>query len=118
MAGFTTAFSRTTLDTAIANTDYIAWSANGSSETANLARTAATAWTASTDADPCLRKNTGALLSAAAGDTVTVSHFAVYSAAADGTQKTDWTALTGGSRALVAGDKLSIAADAIVVSLT
>lgn len=118
MAGFTTAFSRTTLDAAIVDADYIAWSANGSSETANLARTAATGWDASTDADPCVRSNTGALLTAAASDAVTVSHFAIYSAAVAGTQKTDWTALTGGSRALVAGDKLSIAAGAIDVTLT
>lgn len=118
MAGFTTAYSRTVLDDAIDNTDYIAWSANGSSETANLARTAVTEWDASTDTDPAVRSNTGALLSAAASDTVTVSHFAVYSAETEGTQKTDWTALTGGSRALLAGDKLSVAAGAIDVTLT
>lgn len=118
MAGLTTAFSRTILDAAIEDTDYIAWSANGSSETANLARTAVVGWDASTNADPAVRDNTSALLSAAASDTVTVSHFAIYSAATEGTQKTDWTALTGGSRALVAGDKLSIAAGAIAVTLT
>jgi hypothetical protein len=118
MAGFTTAFSRTTLDAAILTTDYIAYSANGSSETANMARTAVAAWNAASDADPAIRDNTNALESAGASGNVSVSHWAIYSAETNGTQKTDWTAFTGGTRALVTGDKVTWAAGACDVTLT
>lgn len=121
MAGFTTAYSRTVLDAQLVNSDYIAWSENGSSESANLARTAIADlgnWAAATNADPAVRANTSAGLTAAcSGDAKTISHFAVFSADVGGTQKTDWTALTS-PRTLSTGDKLSIAAGAIGVTLT
>ena len=57
MAGYTNAFSATTLDTnhpTSGATDYVGYSANGSSETGSLARTniGATGWAAATVADP------------------------------------------------------------------
>lgn len=113
MAGFTDAYELTVLDAQLANGDYIAWSANGTSETGSLARTAIGTWAAASAGS---KSNSGALESAAASGTVTVSHFAIFSASTGGTQKTDWTALTA-SRALTTGDKLSIAAGAIAVTL-
>lgn len=122
MAGLTNAESQATLDARFPTTgatDYIAWSANGTSETGSLARLAvgATGWAAATAADPSVKANSGTLTSAAASGTVTVTHFAVYSASSGGTQRTDWTALAS-ARALTAGDKLEVAAGALAVTLT
>ena len=116
MAGFTQARQQAILDTEFVSGDYIAWSANGTSETGSLARTAIGSWSSATAANPSVKGNTGALTSAAASGSVTVSHYAICSASTAGTQKTDWTALTA-SRALTTGDQLSIAAGAITVSL-
>ena len=116
MAGFTTAFSRTTLDSAIVNGDHVCWSENGSTKSSNLAGTAIAAWDAATNADPAVRANTNAVDSAAASAGCTITHFAVYDST-ETTQKTDWTALDS-SRTLLSGDKLSIAAGAIEVTLT
>lgn len=116
MSGFTAAYSATVLDAQLASGDYIAWSANGTSETGSLARTAVSAWGAAVSGSPATKSNSGALTSAAASGAVTISHFAVYSASTAGTQKTDWTALTA-SRTLASGDTLSIAAGALTVSL-
>lgn len=116
MAGFTTAFSRTTLDSAIVNGDHVRWSENGSSASANLAGTAIAAWDASTNADPAVRQNTGAVDTAAASAGCTITHYSVWDST-ETTQKTDWTALDS-SRTLVLGDKLSLAAGAIKVTLT
>ena len=98
MAGLTNAESASTLDARFPTSgggDYIAYSANGSSETGSLARTAvgATGWAAATVADPSVKANANVLTLAAASGTVTVSHFAIYSASSGGTQRTDWTAL-------------------------
>lgn len=118
MAGFTTGFSQTVLDTMFASGDYFAWSVNGSSEFAGLARTAVGSWAAATAADPSVKANAGALSSAPCTSTGTISHFAVFTASTAGTQKTDWIAL-GTPRALgVVGDQLTIAAGAIGVTLT
>lgn len=116
MAGFTTAFSQTTLDGAIVNGDHVCWSENGSSMSSNVAGTAITTWSAATAADPSVRANSGAYESAAASAGCTISHFAVYNST-ETTQKTDWTALSA-SRTLGTGDKLSIASGAIQVTLT
>jgi hypothetical protein len=122
MAGLTTTESTSTLDARFPTSgggDYIAYSANGSSETGSLARTAigATGWAAATAADPSVKANANALTSAAASGTVTVSHFAIYSASVSGTQRTDWTTLAA-SRALLSGDQLTHAIGAIAVTLT
>jgi hypothetical protein len=123
MAGLTNAESQATLDARFpttGGTDYIAYSTNGTSEFANLARTAigATGWAAATSADPSVKANANALTSAAvttAGGTIT--HFAIFSASTAGTQRTDWTPLAS-SRTVAVGDTLSWAVGACQVTLT
>jgi hypothetical protein len=120
MAGFTSAFSASSLDSLFPTsgaTDYVGYSANGSSETGSLARTniGATGWSAATVADPSVKANANIITSAAASGTVTVTHFAVMSSS--GTLRTDWTALAA-SKALTSGDKLEWAVSALAVTLT
>ena len=122
MPGLTNAESAATLDARFPTTgatDHIAWSVNGTSEFAGLARTAvgATGWAAATVADPSVKANSGTLTTAAASSGGTVSHFAVFSAATAGTQRTDWTALDT-PRAILTGDQLQAAAGALKVTLT
>ena len=122
MAGLTNAESVATLDARFptsGGTDHIAWSTNGTSEAAVFARTpiGATGWAAATNADPSVKANGTALTSAAAASSGTITHFAIYTALTGGTQRTDWTALSA-SRAVVAGDQLTIAVGAISVTLT
>lgn len=121
MAGYTQAYQIDTLDRnhpTSANTDHIAYSVNGTSEAAIIARTSigATGWAAATAATPSVKANNAALTSAAATGSGTVSHFAVYSASTGGTQKTDWTALTAG-RAVVTGDTLQWAVGSLQITL-
>lgn len=120
--GLTITTSQAALDNQFptsAATDHIAYSANGTSETASLARTAidATGWAAATSADPAVKANNGVLTSAAATGAVTITHFAIYSASAAGTQKTDWQALAT-SRTLAIGDSLQWAIGAVQITLT
>ena len=122
MAGLTNAESAATLDARFPTTgatDHIAWSANGTSETGSLARTAigATGWASATNADPSVKANANALTTAAASAGVTVTHFAIFTASSGGTQRTDWTALAA-SRALSTGDQLTVAVGACQVTLT
>lgn len=122
MPGMTTAEAQATLDARFPTTgatDWIAWSANGSSEFSGLARTAvgATGWAAATAADPSVKANAAELLTAAATGAGTVTHFAVYSASTGGTQRIDWTALAG-SRTVAVGDQLRAVAGALGVTLT
>lgn len=122
MAGLTNAESAATLDARFPTsgaTDHIAYSANGTSETGSLARTAigATGWAAATVADPSVKANANALTSATASGAVTVTHFAIYSAPSGGNQRTDWTALAA-SKTLASGDQLTHAVGAIQVTLT
>lgn len=121
MAGLTQARQQAILDTEFptsGSTDHVAYSANGSSETGSLARTAigATGWAAATAASPSLKTNANSLTSAAASAGVTVTHFAVFSASSGGTQKTDWTALDS-SRTLAIGDTINWAAGALDITL-
>jgi hypothetical protein len=121
--GLTIAESQATLDARFpttAATDHIAYSVNGTSEWANLARTpvGATGWSAATAADPSVKGNSGVLTSgtvATAGGTVT--SFAIYTAVTAGTQRTDWQTLTT-ARVLAVGDSLSWAVAACQVTLT
>jgi hypothetical protein len=111
MTGLTTAMQQQALDNVFpvaASTDHIAYSVNGTSEFAGLARTAigAAGWDAATGATPSVKQNNAQLTSAAASGAGTVSHWAVYSASAAGTQKTDWTAFTNGSKVLAIGDSI------------
>lgn len=130
MAGLTNAESVATLDARFPTTgggDYIAYSINGTSEWAGMARTAigATGWAAATNADPSVKANANALTSAAATATTSAAtiSFAIYSASTAGTQRTDWVALTdnsGGARTftLAIGDQLTHAVGKIAVTLT
>jgi hypothetical protein len=122
MAGLTNTESQATLDARFpttGGTDHIAYSINGTSEFAGLARTpiGATGWAAATAADPSVKANANALTSAAASSAGTVTHFAVYSALTAGTQRTDWTPLAS-SRTVAIGDTLQWAIGACQVTLT
>lgn len=116
MAGLTQARQQAILDAEFVSGDYFAWSANGTSESAAIARTAVTAWASATAATPSVKANSGALTTAAATAAATITHFAVFSASTGGTQRIDWTALTT-SRTVAIGDQLSIAAGALSVTL-
>ena len=122
MAGLTTTESQATLDARFpttGGTDYIAYSTNGTSEFAGMARTAigATGWAAATAADPSVKANAAALTSATASAAGTISHFAIYSASTAGTQRTDWQALTA-SKTVAIGDTVSWAIGDCKVTLT
>jgi hypothetical protein len=121
MAGLTQARQQAVLDLEFptsGGTDHIAYSSNGSSEGAFLARTpiGATGWAAATAATPSVKANNAALTSAAASSGATVTHFAIYNALTTGTQKTDWTALTA-SKTVTTGDQLTWAIGACAVTL-
>jgi hypothetical protein len=121
LAGLTQALQQSTLDTLFpttGGTDHIAYSTNGSSEAAIIARTpiGATGWAAATAATPSVKANANALTSAAASGGGTVTHFAIYTALTAGTQRTDWTALTA-SKAVTTGDQLTWAVGACAVTL-
>lgn len=122
MAGLTNAESQATLDARFPTTgatDHIAYSVNGTSEFAGLARTAigATGWAAATAADPSVKANANALTSAAATGAGTISHFAIYSASTAGTQRTDWQAVSA-SKTVAIGDTVSWAVGQCSVTLT
>ena len=117
MPGLTNASSAVALDAVFGSGDYIAYSTNGSSEAAILSRTAVAAWAAATVADPSVKANANALTSATASGAGTVTHFAVYSAAAAGTQRTDWQAVSS-SKTLAIGDTVTWAIGALQITLT
>jgi len=122
MTGLTIGESQATLDARFpttGGTDYVAWSINGTTEFASLARTAigATGWAAATAADPSIKANAVALTSAAASGAGTVGWFAIYNASTAGTQRVDWTALTT-AKAVTTGDQLTAAIGAIAITLT
>lgn len=121
MAGYTQAYQQTVLDWAhptSANTDHIAYSTNGTTETGILARTAigATGWAAATAATPSIKANNALLTSAAASGAGTVTHFCIYSASTAGTQKTDWQAMDN-SRVLAINDVIQWAIGTAKVTL-
>lgn len=130
MPGLTNAESQATLDARFPTsgaTDHIAYSTNGTSETASLGRTAigATGWSAATSADPSVKANANALTSPAATGAISASnvYYSIYSAASNGTQRTDWTLLTaddGSARTftLAIGDQLTHGVGKVRVTLT
>lgn len=130
MAGLTTTESQSTLDARFpttGGTDYVAYSTNGTTETASLARTSigATGWAAATAADPSVKANANALTSPAATGAISASnlYYAIYSASSGGTQRTDWQLMTdnsGGARTftLAIGDSVQHAVGKIAVTLT
>jgi hypothetical protein len=120
--GLTISESQATLDARFpttGGTDYIGYSANGTSEAAGLARTAvgATGWAAATAADPSVKANASVITTATATAGLTVSHFAIFTASSGGTQRTDWQALSA-SKTLAIGDQGTWAAGALQVTLT
>lgn len=122
MAGLTNAESVATLDARFPTTgggDYIAYSVNGTSEFAGMARTAigATGWAAATNADPSVKANANSLTSAAATGAGTISHFAIFSAVTAGTQRTDWQAVSA-SKTVAIGDTVSWAIGQCSITLT
>lgn len=122
MAGLTTTESQATLDARFpvtGATDHVAYSTDGATEFAGLARTdiGATGWAAATAADPSVKANANQLTSAAATGAGTVTHYAVYDAATVGNQRTDWTALAT-SRTIVVDDQLQWAVGDLQVTLT
>lgn len=122
MAGFTNAESAAILDLRYPTTgatDYIAYSTNGTSEFAGMARTSvgATGWAAATVADPSVKANGTALTSAAASSAGTITHFSVYTASSGGTQRCDWTAVTA-SKTVAIGDQVQWAVGTLALSLT
>jgi hypothetical protein len=122
MPGLTNAESQATLDARFPTsgaTDYVGYSANGSSETGSLARTAvgATGWAAATNADPSVKANGVALTTAGASAAVTVTHFAIFTASSGGTQRTEWQALTA-SKTLAIAETATWAIGALKITLT
>ena len=120
MAGFTPAYQKTLLDHAFPTTgatDHIAYS-DGTSEFAGLARTAigATGWSAATTATPSVKTNANQLTSAAATAGGALTHFAIFSAATGGVQKTDWEPLSI-ARAVQVDDQIIWPAGALQVAL-
>lgn len=121
MAGLSQAEQAATLDARFPTTgatDHIAYSTNGTTEAALIARTpiGATGWAAATAATPSVKANGGALVSAAATEAGTITHFAIFSAPTGGTQRTDWQALTT-ALPVVAGTTIQWAAGACSISL-
>lgn len=121
MAGLTQARQQAILNTEFptaASTDHIAYSTDGATETGIVARTAigAAGWAAATAASPSVKENNAALTSAAATGAGTVTHFAVFSASAAGTQKTDWTALTA-AQVLAVGTQILWAIGSLDITL-
>jgi hypothetical protein len=122
MAGLTNYASKAALDNLFpvtGGTSYIAWSTNGTTEAAIIARTAigATGWAAATSADPSVKANANALTSGASTGTGTVTHFAIFDAVSAGNQMTDWTALAV-SKLVGTGDQLTAAIGDFKVTLT
>lgn len=120
MAGLTNAESLATLDARFpttGGTDYVMYSANGTTETGSLARHAvgATGWAGATSADPSVKANAAVLTSAAASAGVVLTHFAACTST--GTARTDWTALST-SRTLATGDRMEWAIGALQITLT
>lgn len=121
MAGFTQAEQVATLDARFPTSgagDYVAYSANGTTESSAVARTAigATGWAAATAATPSVKANANVLSSAPATGAAAISHSAIFSASTGGTQRTDWTALAA-TKTVAIGDTLQAAIGAIVITL-
>lgn len=116
MAGLTQARQQAILDGEFVSGDYVAFSANGSSETGSLARMSIGAWAAATAATPSVKANSGVITSPAASGAVVVTHTAIFSAVTAGTQKTDWTAMAA-SKSLAISDVIQFPIGAVAVTL-
>lgn len=125
MASLTNARKKAMIDYELATGGahtHIGYSVNGTSEysTAILARTPVSrlgGWTTPAAASTYAPANASAGDSDAAGTisgSVTITHYATFSALTGGTQLTDWIATTDPDAVLITGGKLSHAAGAIV----
>lgn len=128
--GFTQAVHQKILDNAAdvadylpADTDYIGYSENGTSETTHVARTelnadgTSGAWDAATAANPSVIQNTQALTSAACdANSITETHWAVFSASVSGIQKSRWADLDTAA-ILQLGTKMSHGAGVLKLQL-
>lgn len=122
MPGLTTTEAQATLDARFptsGGTDYIGYSVNGTSEWVGLARTpvGATGWAAATADEPSVKANAAVLVTAAATQAGTVTHYGVWSAATNGTLRVDWTAFDA-PRQIAKDDKLEHDIAALKVTLT
>lgn len=123
MPGFTNAEAKATLDqrfpTSGSTESFVAYSANGTTETSAMPRTSvgATGWAASTDADPSVKANGIALTTAEAVGEATITHWCVMSAGTGGTQRIEWHALTQ-SKTVTPGDQLKWAVGELKITLT
>lgn len=116
--GLSIAGAQTALNATFTGTQYVGYSSNGTSETANISRTAVT-WNTATSADPSVKSSATAITSAAATGTVAPTHYAIFTTSTAGSQLTDWQAMTAPlPGTLNTGDTLTAASGAIRVSLT
>ena len=121
--GLTIALAQATLDALFpvsGATDYIGYSTNGTTEWANLARTAigATGWAPATATDPAIKANNTVLTSATVTTTGgTITHYAIYTAPSGGTIRSDWQPLDN-PRALSVGDSTQWATGACKIAMT
>ncbi|HET8537693.1 MAG TPA: hypothetical protein VFL73_10995 [Solirubrobacteraceae bacterium] len=127
MPGLTNAESAATLDARFptsGGTDYVAYSENGTSESAKVGRHAvgASGWAAATVADPSVKANAVGLSSPAATTAGTISHFAIFSASSGGTQRTEWKTITkdgvDAPKTVAIGDSITWAVGKLQVTLT
>ena len=114
---FTNAESAATLDARWTGSEYVGYSTDGSAETGILARTAISAWDSATVADPSVKQNTNVLTTADATGSGTITHFAIFSAASAGTQRTEWVALDT-AQPITSGGRGEWAAGALKITLT
>lgn len=100
------------------STDHVAFSENGTTESSSIARAAvgATGWSAATVANPSVKTNGSVITSPAASGSGTITHFAVFSAASSGVQKTVWISLDE-SKTVSPGDRLEFDTSELVINL-
>ena len=94
----------------------VAWSVNGTSQWAGLARTAIGSYAAATATNPSWKSNAAKLTSAASTAAGTVSHYATFTAASGGTQLSVWKPLSA-SVSVALGGKLEVNAGDLDLSV-
>lgn len=110
----TNARMKAVIDAELATVTHIGFSTNGATETGIVARMAVPGgWTTPAAANPYEPSNASAGESAAASGGGTITHYAGFTASSGGTQITEWIPVTDPDPVLIAGGKLSIAANAL-----
>lgn len=108
------------LDAALAGVTHVEWSENGSTVSANVTATAVTMESAIITGGYCRKGidvSSPPLLSAAANNACTITHFRFTTAASGGTAKTIWNALTSPAT-LAQGGQLSLVDAALYEKIT